>query len=327
MSLACTLYEARGTDPYENLAAEEYLLGCLQPGERMLYLWQNARTVVVGRNQNCWKECRVHALEADGGRLARRLSGGGAVYHDLDNLNYTFLAPAADFDIARQTEVILRAVQRLGVPAVCSGRNDLTAGGRKFSGNAYYRTKAGCYQHGTLLLRADGACMTKYLSVSPAKLQARGVDSVRARVCGLTEFVPGLTPAALAQALRAAFAESCGVPAQPLAAARLDAAALAALREKYASPAWRYGESRHFSCEAERRFAWGSLQLQLDVAAGRIAAASVYTDALDTEFAGQLRAALTGTAFMPAAVGAALDRLPAADGMRDGARALLLEIL
>ena len=127
-------------NPYQNMGLEEYLMYQAGEDECILYLWQNERTVVIGRNQNAWKECQTEELEGDGGYLARRLSGGGAVFHDLGNLNFTFLVRKENFNVEKQTEVILRAVNSLGIHAEKSGRNDITVDGCKFSGNAYLRS-------------------------------------------------------------------------------------------------------------------------------------------------------------------------------------------
>ena len=145
------IYHAQGTDPHENLAAEKVLMDALQPGEAMLYLWQNLNTVVIGRNQNAWLECRTSLLEEEGGRLA----GGGAVFHDLGNLNFTFLMGREDYDLDRQITVIQKACGLAGIHAEKSGRNDLLAEGRKFSGNAFYQDKVHAYHHGTLMIDVD----------------------------------------------------------------------------------------------------------------------------------------------------------------------------
>ena len=149
------IYNAQDTDPHENLAAEKVLMDALGPGEAMLYLWQNLNTVVIGRNQNAWLECRTSLLEEEGGKLARRLSGGGAVFHDLGNLNFTFLMCKEDYDLDKQVEVIRRACALAGIQAEKSGRNDLLADGRKFSGNAFFQDKVHAYHHGTLMVDVD----------------------------------------------------------------------------------------------------------------------------------------------------------------------------
>lgn len=159
-------YIGNSLNPYLNLSIEEYLLDTVQPGQMILYLWQNERTVVIGKNQNAWKECRFQELEQDGGHLARRLSGGGAVFHDTGNLNFTFLVPTKDYDLSRQMSVILEAVRSLGIDAQKSGRNDITIDGKKFSGNAFCQKGENSYHHGTLMLHVDTQKVAHYLNVS-----------------------------------------------------------------------------------------------------------------------------------------------------------------
>ena len=139
-------------EPYRNLAVERYLLEHTPAGSVTLYLWQNKNTVVIGRNQNPWAECNMAQLRRDGGHLVRRLSGGGAVYHDSGNLNFTFLTDARTYNLARQLEVITGALKSLGINAGKSGRNDILVDGRKVSGNAFYTSGGKKYHHGTLLI-------------------------------------------------------------------------------------------------------------------------------------------------------------------------------
>lgn len=316
----------RNTDPRHNLALEEYLLHQVKPGQCILYLWQNQRTVVIGRNQHAANECRVQALEADGGQLVRRLSGGGAVYHDLGNLNFTFLTARRDYDVEKQTETILQAVRALGIPAEKNGRNDLTVQGGKFSGHAYYRSGEQCYHHGTLMVSVDLSPLERYLNVSPLKLQAKGVASVRARVVNLQAFHPGLTMEELRQALIAAFAQVYGLPVQALTEDDLDGEALAQGIVRFSDPAWTYGDTRPLETSREACFPWGILRLDYSQEEGVLRQVALWSDGLETEFLTQVPEALRGCPRQAEAVRQRLLALPGAgEDMIESILTLLME--
>lgn len=282
------------TDPVHNLALEEYLLRHVQEGQCILYLWQNRHTVVIGRNQNAASECNYEALEADGGHLVRRLSGGGAVYHDLGNLNFTFIMPSEDFDVDRQTEVILRAVQSAGIAAQRNGRNDLTVDGKKFSGHAYYHTGKKSYHHGTLMVNVDTEPLARYLQVSPLKLQAKGVKSVRSRVANLREYNPALTISFLKEAVIAAFSQVYKLPLRSLAEAALDQQELKQSCLKFASPSWRYGRQSKLEHSTEARFDWGLVRLDYNMTANAITELQLWSDGLEADYLQQVPALLQG---------------------------------
>ena len=288
---------APGTNPYQNIALEACLLEQVEPGECILYLWQNRRTVVIGKNQNCWQECRVEALQADGGFVVRRLSGGGAVFHDLGNLNFTFLVRQEDYDVGRQLDVILKAVQSFGIPAEKSGRNDLTANGRKFSGNAFYRSGEHCYHHGTLLIQVNREELSKYLNVSAAKLQSKGVASVQSRVANLTEFCSEITPDGMQKALVRAFGEVYGLEPSELPPERIPKNRVQEWEKKFSSHEWIFGRPIPFTAELSKRFSWGDLVLRLQVKSGNVIQAVAFSDAMEERFISALPAALEGTEF------------------------------
>ncbi len=291
------LYRSAGFDPHRNLAVEQHLLETVEEGCCILYLWQNRNTVVIGRNQNPWKECRTTELQKDGGHLARRLSGGGAVFHDLGNLNFTFLVHSADYDLDRQLSVVQEACRALGVETERSGRNDVLAGGRKFSGNAFFHNRGRSYHHGTLLVDADMDALGRYLRPSAAKLRAKGVDSVRARVVNLRTLQPSVTVDALRIQLEAAFAKVYGLEVEPIADSELDEAAIDALTRRNRSWEWLYGLPLPCDFTCEDRFPWGELRLELQVESGIVRRAAVYTDAMDWSLAEKLETALTGSRF------------------------------
>ena len=253
------------TDPYHNLALEQYLTDTVPADTCILYLWQNRHTVVIGRNQNAWQECRTALLEQDGGKLSRRLSGGGAVYHDMGNLNFTFSLPTAEYDLHRQQRVIVEACRSLGIEASFSGRNDILAAGRKFSGNSFYHHNGCSFHNGTLLVSVDMSNLGKYLTPSQRKLQSKGVASVPSRVVNLSELHPGLRISQMQQAMAQAFADVYGLPVTTITESQLDASEIEARRMRFASYDWIYGRAQPFPFSCGARYPWGEITLELQV--------------------------------------------------------------
>ena len=290
------LYVSTTLDGWRNLAVDEYFLDTLGPDDVMLYFYINGSAVIIGRGQNPWAECNLAAMERDGVQLVRRITGGGAVFHDAGNLNFSFIAGENIYNTERQFGVILRAVRALGIPCEFSGRNDLLADGRKFSGNAFCARGHLRQHHGTLLIDADLSRLQNYLNVDPRKLRAKGVKSVRSRVCNLSDFVPELTCERMLAALEDAFRAEYG-DYRELATGELDWAAIAPYEEKQASDQWRLGQTPRFDLEIENRFPWGNVQLLLTLRQSRVDALDVYTDANDAELSGDIRALLLGVPF------------------------------
>lgn len=290
------------TNPYKNLALEEHLTMNCREGEVLLYLWQNAHTVVIGRNQNPWRECDVEAIKHDGIYLARRLSGGGAVYHDMGNLNFTFIARDGLFDVEKQTDVILLACRLIGVDAVKTGRNDLTVDGRKFSGHAYFSTGGYNYHHGTIMMNVTGVDLSRYLNVPDSKLKSKGVSSVISRVTNLNEHISDERLAGADMAVQIEAMKNMLV----LAAEKIydaEAMQIAApetpreLIEKYTSEEWRLGTRIAFEKDIIHRFDWGEVEVQLSMKGEYIDDAKIYSDSLETEVFSAVEELLRGRRF------------------------------
>ncbi len=272
---------SKAVDPAYHLAAEEYLMSLCRPEEEILFLWQNDRTVVVGRNQNPWKECDVDALAQSGGRLVRRLSGGGAVYHDMGNLNFTFLSAMSENRVEENSGVIIKALATLGVEARFSGRNDILVGTKKVSGCAFYEEKGILCHHGTLLVNTDIAALEAALKPSVLKLQSKGIDSIRSRVINLRDMDRSITVQALMSVLCRAYIGS--MQYENLLQDYLETLAPVAVRKAvYESDHWTFGESPQFTSQETCRFPWGEVEINMEVVDGVIRKAKVYTDALDT---------------------------------------------
>ena len=297
-------YISTTLDPYENLAIEQHLADSVERGCCTLYLWQNENTVVIGKNQNPWAECRCALLEEEGGKLARRSSGGGAVFHDIGNLNFTFLCATEDFDEQRNLKIVQSACALAGIQTEFSGRNDLLADGKKFSGSAFYHGDGKSYHHGTLLISADLDKLTRYLTPPKAKLEAKGVASVGARVVNLSELSPALNCSAMRTNMLTAFLAAYGLYATNLHP--LPHKAIAAHKQTLKSWDWLYGKTLPCSVCAEAQFVWGHVELKLQVASGKIQSIQCFTDAMDASLSDTLATALNGCKFAPSDIKNAL---------------------
>lgn len=284
------VYEGTSHDPYINLATERCLLDSNRADSIIMYLWQNDNTIVFGCSQNPWAECKCREFEADGGKVARRKSGGGAVYHDLGNLNFSFITPKDDYDLELQLKVIETACRYAGIDTVVSGRNDILADGRKFSGNAFYNTKWKSLHHGTILVDTDTDKMKKYLTPSAEKLESKGVKSVKSRVVNLKELNPELTVDKMKEYMIAAFEEVYGMTAGYFP--RPDTETVEDLAEEYSSWKFRYGIPFPFSVCFYGHFEWGHIQMQLYIKEGIIDTVQTYNDSLDFKLSRKIFEAL-----------------------------------
>ena len=286
---------AEGLYPYRNQAIEKYLLDSCQTGEMILYLWANDKTVFIGKNQNAYTECRLTELFADGGYVARRFTGGGAVYHDKGNLNFTFVARREDYDIANQFAIMTGAMRSLGFNAELNGRNDVTIDGKKFSGNAFYKSEHSCLHHGTVLINSNYQSIAKYLNVSRIKLNAKGVKSVVSRVGNLCDYRPGINADEVAEALIKSLKNRYSqAGCTYLTENDLPQDQLKILAGYFADGNYVCGDDIHYNVSFEYRYEWGVAEVRLEFNGDVIEKAKIYSDALDTEAVELKEKLLTG---------------------------------
>lgn len=297
------------TNPYLNIAVENYLLSLPESETVTFYLWKNRRTVVIGQNQNPYTECNVEMLASEGGYLMRRRTGGGAVYHDDGNVNFSFIVPKSFYDQERQFLVLQQAVKAYGLNAEVSGRNDVLCDGRKFSGNAFSRNIWQNLHHGTILIKGNMDDLQRYLKVKPAKLQKHGVSSVKSRVVNLSELAP-VTSENIVPHLLDAFVQVYTQPvsghqyeqyaAEPATELSFDELKhnpdVMKLRDEFASDEWRLGRWRTFSAQKMQQFPWGGVELSINVDStkGIIINVDLATDALQLAAVDAIKQLLAG---------------------------------
>ena len=298
------------TDPHFNMAFDEFCLEQLKADEPVFYLWQNRPSVIIGLNQSAYAEVNLPYLREKGIVLARRVTGGGAVYHDLQNLNYTITGRIRDLetDFPAYVEMMARALRALGEPAEVSGRNDILVESRKCSGYAKRVSKDRLMIHGTLMYDVDIDTMTQVLAAPGSKLSAAGISSVRSRVANLKAYVPQFEDIhAFQAALQAILArddeEICLTEAQ-ITQIEADAAA------KFRTWAWIYGHSPTAAFRVSKKFACGRVEASFSLKAGCIDGLRFSGDFLGNLPPDRIADALQGCRFTREDIGAIISREP-----------------
>eukprot|EP01127_Copromyxa_protea_P019586 TRINITY_DN63_c0_g1_i14.p1 TRINITY_DN63_c0_g1~~TRINITY_DN63_c0_g1_i14.p1 ORF type:complete len:310 (-),score=65.81 TRINITY_DN63_c0_g1_i14:10-939(-) len=256
----------------------------MSPSVQTLFLWRNNPTVVIGKHQNPWKECHLQQMEDLGVTLVRRQSGGGSVYQDLGNSCFTFLSSRNAFDIDRNTQIIIDALNtKFNIQAQKSGRNDITVGEKKISGSAFKKSLDRSFHHGTLLVDVDLDNLQKFLNPSKAKLQSKGVDSVKARVLNLKEINPSINHDTLSQALVEQFFDTYQDTCEIKDLDTQELQSIPKIKEYYEKLIdwdWRYGKTPEFTHHVETRFPWGIMDVYVVSKKAIITDCKIYSDSL-----------------------------------------------
>ncbi|MBE6551338.1 MAG: lipoate--protein ligase [Ruminococcaceae bacterium] len=288
----------KSTDPYFNLAAEEYITDNLC--DDVFMLWQNSRSVIIGKNQNAFAELDRAFIEEHGIKVVRRLTGGGAVFHDIGNVNYTFITKKGEgsLDFARFCAPVIESLKSLGVEAVLTGRNDIAVGGAKISGTAQCVRGERLIHHGTLLFDADLTEMEGALRPDPLKLQSKGINSVRSRVTNLKPLLSKkLETGEFIEYIERYVSEHAGITAVRELTDKERVGIQKLADSKYSAWEWNFGASKSYSRRERRRFPFGTVQAELEVSEGRIALAKISGDFFGTRDISELETLLLGTRF------------------------------
>ena len=301
------------TDACRNMAFDEFVLENLPLDEPVFYLWRNAPSVIIGLNQSAYAEVNLPYLESKGIALARRVTGGGAVYHDLQNLNYTIVGKSRDLnaDYPDYLHFVVNALRELGVPAELSGRNDIMVDGRKCSGYAKRVWKDRLMVHGTLMFDVDLETLREVLSVPGSKMAASGISSVRSKVANLREYLPRFCDVlALKDALH-------GILAGADTEVTLDASQQEAIDRmadgKFRTWDWIYGKSPEAQFRTSRKFACGTVELSWSVRHGLLEDVHFGGDFLGNLPAEGLAARLDGIRYDRDAILSALSQVRVSD--------------
>lgn len=272
-------------DPFFNLALEEYVLKQLNPEQDYFLLWQNAPSIIVGKHQNTLEEINTEFVKENNINVVRRISGGGAVYHDLGNLNFTFIRKGIEreaIDFKTFILPIVKALAELGVKAELSGRNDITINGRKFSGNAQHLSGNKFLHHGTLLFATDLNRLQKALNVDREKIESKGVKSVKSRVTNISEHLDcEMDISEFKKLLKRHIFDYLDKEYAEYRLTDEDIKSIKRISEKkYLKWEWNYGESPSFNYRNAKRFPGGKVEVLLQVEHGRVKSCKIFGDFL-----------------------------------------------
>ncbi len=283
-------YESKSFNPYINLSLEEKLMSELNQGELIFYLWQNQNTVVIGKNQSAKDQCNLELMKKDHITLARRSSGGGAVYHDLGNLNFTFISSNEEFNIKKNLQVIKQALLEFQIESNFSGRNDLLVDGYKISGQAYLKTKDVSLHHGTLLVNVNLDNLSKYLRVDESKLKNHGVKSHVQRVKNISQFNNQVTVDKIITQLKKSVTDVFDSPLEICEIVEND------LCNKYYSDQWLY-RINTVGKRISKRFDYGLLDINLRIINKIIVDVQINSDLMDVNIIEQIKDSLINRKF------------------------------
>ncbi len=301
------------TDPRINLAIEEYAVKNLDINETYLLFYINEPSIIIGKNQNTIEEINTDYVEKNGIHIVRRLSGGGAVYHDLGNLNFSFITKDdgdSFHNFRKFTEPVVQALKKIGVNAELSGRNDLIVEGRKISGNAQFSTRGRMFSHGTLMFNSEIENVVSALKVKKDKIESKGIKSIRSRVANISEFLQEKMSVEEFRSLllKNIFPDSNEIPEYELTDSDWEKIRELS-KERYQNWDWNYGRSPKFNLQHSHRFPVGQIDVRLEVNKGRIENCKIYGDFFGVGDVGEIEENLTGVKYERASLESALENI------------------
>jgi lipoate-protein ligase A len=296
------------TDPRINLAIEEFALRKLPAGESYLLFYINEPSIIIGKNQNTLEEINSEYVKANNLHVVRRLSGGGAVYHDLGNLNFSFITQDdgnSFHNFQKFTAPVAQALQSLGLQAELTGRNDIQVGERKISGNAQFSTKGRMFSHGTLLFDSEIENVVSALRVDPDKIQSKGIKSIRSRVVNIVEFLK--EPITMAEFRSKLLSSIFGVNAESVPSYKLTEEDWTQIHqiseERYQNWDWNYGKSPKSTVQHAKRIEGvGRVDIHLNIEEGHLQHVKIFGDFFGAYDVAELENELVGTRYEESAV-------------------------